>query len=90
MRIKFISANSNGDFYVGHICKVTRGISGGNKEKKIVEEVLIVGIPKARMHEWCLKHNVKVWYNPEQNRVIDWCVENEKGEVIYGKKDVNI
>ncbi len=34
MRIKFISANSNGDFYVGHICKVTRGISGGNKEKK--------------------------------------------------------
>lgn len=72
MNIKFVSTNTNGDFYVGYIEKVLRGIRGIKNEKKYVDEVLIVGIPKSKMHEFCIKHNLVVEVSSTTGRVLRW------------------
>lgn len=69
MNIKFVSINANGDFYVGYITKVLRGIRG--KTRKIVDEVLIIGIPKAKMNEFCIQYGIVVEYNTKTG-VVKW------------------
>ena len=54
MKIKWISKNDNGDFYVGYTVSVQRGIRGKTKGK--VDELLIIGIPKNQFKEFCNKH----------------------------------
>lgn len=56
MKVQWISANENGDFYVGYKVKVTRGIRG--KTKGNVDEVLIVGVPKAKFNNFCIKEGI--------------------------------
>ena len=58
MKIQWISANENGDFYVGYKVNVTRGIRGKTKGK--VDEVLIVGVPKAKFNDFCIKEGIVV------------------------------
>lgn len=58
MKIKFISKNKNGDFYVGYIIPVQRGIKGKTRSK--VNELIIVGVPKAEMPKFCRDHNIKI------------------------------
>ena len=70
MEIKFISLNANGDFYVGYVTKVLRGIKG--KTRKLVDEVLIVGIPQAKMNEFCIQHNLVVEVSLITGKVLRW------------------
>lgn len=72
MNIKFVSTNSNGDFYVGYLEKVLRGIRGKKNEKKYVDEVLIVGIPKSKMQEFCIEHNLVVEVSGITGKVLRW------------------
>ena len=57
-RIQFISKNKNGDYYVGFLVPVQRGIKGKNKGK--VDELLIVGVPKNKFPSWCKEHGIEV------------------------------
>ena len=82
MKIKWISANTNGDFYIGHIVRVTRGIHSKEGPRQ-VDEVMIVGIPKAKMQDFCVKHGIVVEYDPKKNKVIRWY---EKGGNNNGKE----
>ena len=70
MDIKFISLNANGDFYVGYVGKVLRGIRG--KNRKIVDEVLIVGIPREKMNDFCIQHNLVVEVSLITGKVLRW------------------
>lgn len=72
MNIKFVSTNTNGDFYVGYLKKVLRGIRGKKNEKQYVDEVLIVGIPKSKMQEFCIKHNLVVEVSSITGKVLRW------------------
>lgn len=56
MNIKWISKNNNGDYYIGYTVSVTRGIRGKTKGK--VDELLIIGLPKAELEGFCNKHNI--------------------------------
>ena len=56
MRIKFITRNKNGDYYVGYTIPVKRGIKG--KDKAIVDELLIMGVPKSKWPEFAKIHHI--------------------------------
>lgn len=59
MKIIQISRNENGDWYVVYqLPGVQRGIKGKTKSK--VDEVLIIGVPKAKFNAWCKKNNLIV------------------------------
>lgn len=55
-RVKWISKNQYGDYYVCYEVLVQRGIRG--KDKGQVIEVLIVGVPKDKFKEFCQKHDI--------------------------------
>lgn len=55
MKVRFMSTNENGDFYVGYLMEnVARGLHG--KTKGHVDELLIIGIPRKRFKDWLKKH----------------------------------
>lgn len=72
MNIKFVSTNTNGDFYVGYVEKVLRGIRGNKNEKKYVDEVLVVEIPESKMHDFCIEHNLVVEVSGITGKVLRW------------------
>ena len=72
MEIRFVSTNSNGDFYVGYVEKVLRGIRGNKNEKKYVDEVLVVEIPESKMHDFCIEHNLEVEVSGITGKVLRW------------------
>ena len=59
LKIISISQNDNGDWYVIYkIPNVARGLHG--KSKGHVDEVLILGIPKAKFPAWCEQNGITV------------------------------
>lgn len=56
--IAFISKNKNGDYYFGFKVKVQRGIRG--KTKSIVDELIIVGMPKEKATDFCKKEGIRL------------------------------
>ena len=58
MEIVFISQNQDGNYYVGYRVPVQRGIKGKTRSK--VNELLIMGIPKSKMPDFCKKHNIEL------------------------------
>lgn len=72
MNIKFVSTNTNGDFYVGYVEKVLRGIRGNKNEKKYVDEVLVVEIPESKMNDFCIEHNLVVEVSGITGKVLRW------------------
>ena len=56
--VLFISQNKNGDFYVGIKVVNNRGINP--KAKRKADELLIIGVPKAKISEFCAAHNIKL------------------------------
>ena len=56
--IAFISKNKNGDYYFGFKVKVQRGIKGKTKSK--VDELIIVGMPKEKVADFCKKEGIKI------------------------------
>lgn len=58
MNIEFVSKNKNGDFYIGYRVPVQRGIRGKTRGK--VDELIIVGVPKADMPKFCEEHGIRI------------------------------
>ena len=56
--IAFISKNKNGDYYFGFKVKVQRGIKGKTKSK--VDELIIVGMPKEKVADFCKKEGIRL------------------------------
>lgn len=57
MKLKFISKNKDGNYYVGFIVPVQRGIKGKTKSK--VDEVMIIGIHRDYFPKWAKEHGIK-------------------------------
>ena len=69
MKLVDVSLQEFGAYFIYEL-EVQRGIRGKTKGK--VNELLIVGIPKQKLHQYCLDKGI-------------W-IANEKGEILYGEK----
>lgn len=58
MKLEAISRNKNGDYYFIYKIPVKRGIRG--KNKAIVDELIIVGMNKDRVREYCEKQGIDI------------------------------
>lgn len=56
--LAFISENKDGNFYVGYKVIAPRSINA--KANRKAEELLIVGIPKAKFPKYCLEHDIEI------------------------------
>ena len=54
---EFISKNKDGNYYIGFRVPVKRGIKG--KTKAVVDELIIIGIHKDKMKDFCKEHGIK-------------------------------
>ena len=53
MKLKFISKNKDGNYYVGYTIPVKRGM--GHQK---VEELILIGMNKEKFGDFCKKHNI--------------------------------
>ena len=53
MKIKFISKNKDGNYYIGYTIPVQRGM--GHQK---VEELIIIGMHKDEFPRFCKEHNI--------------------------------
>lgn len=56
--LAFISKNKDGNYYFGFKVKVQRGIRGKTKSK--VDELIIVGMPKEKVADFCKKEGIRL------------------------------
>ena len=53
-----VSLTESGAYFIYELPKVVRGIRGKNRER--VDEVLIHGVPKSKLQEFCIKNEIQI------------------------------
>ena len=55
MELQFISKNKDGNYYAVYRTDVKRGIHGKDTH---ASELIIIGIPKTKIKDFCASHNI--------------------------------